>query len=311
LDYVERVVRKQYPQYEGFIEDISGVLTAQKINIEQLQSDAKKYIDNINNVQSSLDSGNLSDPKRFHPEDRVSQVVQRSMKDARRKAEQMQLYLDEMRRVYNDILTFFGDDNKDENARREFFAKLANFLNEYKVSREGITSDTFGWQLTFDVEISREEPCSGRDMETQRGKHAPQAIEGGGLGRKHITLRHAPESIHGRDGLPPGKASCGCAPVSGHTRAQAASTLEGSSPSAGGFGSKDSRDWGEYGGGCQRSAQPSSNQRIGRIGGHGRHIRGRRHRGSCGIDVARSARGRRACGTQRRHDPRPATERRG
>ncbi|EME86861.1 uncharacterized protein MYCFIDRAFT_49427 [Pseudocercospora fijiensis CIRAD86] len=136
LDYVERVVRKQYPQYEGFYEDIAGVLTTQKINIEQLQGDAKKYIDNINNVQSSLDSGNLSDPKRFHPEDRVSQVVQRSMKEARRKAEQMALYLDEMNRVYDDILTYFGDDNKDENARREFFSKLANFLQEYKKSHE-------------------------------------------------------------------------------------------------------------------------------------------------------------------------------
>jgi cytokinesis protein len=133
MDYVERVVRKQYPQYEGFADDIAGVLTTQKINIEQLQSDAKKYIDNINNVQASLDAGNLSDPKRFHPEDRVSQVVQRSMKEARRKAEQMQLYLDEMNRIYDDILTFFGDDNKDENARREFFGKLANFLMEYKV----------------------------------------------------------------------------------------------------------------------------------------------------------------------------------
>lgn len=135
LDYVERVVRKQYPQYEGFFDDIAGVLTAQKINIEQLQSDAKKYIDNINKVQQSLDAGNLSDPKRFHPEDRVSQVVQRSMKEARRKAEQMQLYLDEMNRIYDDILTYFGDDSKDENARREFFAKLANFLQEYKVSK--------------------------------------------------------------------------------------------------------------------------------------------------------------------------------
>lgn len=135
MDYVERVVRKQYPQYEGFADDIGGVLTAQKINIEQLQTDAKKYIDNISNVQASLDAGNLSDPNKFHPEDRVSQVVQRSMKEARRKAEQMQLYLDEMNRVYDDILTFFGDDNKDENSRREFFSKLANFLQEYKVRK--------------------------------------------------------------------------------------------------------------------------------------------------------------------------------
>ena len=136
MDYVERVVRKQYPQYEGFTDDIAGVLTTQKMNIEQLQSDAKKYIDNINNVQSSLDAGNLSDSKKFHPEDRVSQVVQRSMKDARRKAEQMQLYLTEMNRVFDDILTFFGDDNRDDNARRDFFTKLANFVNEYKKSHE-------------------------------------------------------------------------------------------------------------------------------------------------------------------------------
>jgi cytokinesis protein len=133
MDYVERVIRNQYQEYEGFADDIGGVLVAQKINVEQLQGDAKRYIDNINNVQSSLDAGNLSDPKRFHPEDRVSQVVQRSMKEARRKAEQMQLYLVEMNRVFDDILTYFGDDNKDENARREFFGKLANFLQEYKV----------------------------------------------------------------------------------------------------------------------------------------------------------------------------------
>ncbi|KAK4962639.1 hypothetical protein LTR10_000266 [Elasticomyces elasticus] len=136
MDYVERVVRKQYPQYEDFTDDIAGVVAAQKVNVEQLQGDARKYIDNIVNVQQSLDAGNLSDPSKFHPEDRVSQVVQRSMKEARRKADQMSLYLDEMTRVYDDILTFFGDDNKDETARREFFGKLANFVNEYKKSHE-------------------------------------------------------------------------------------------------------------------------------------------------------------------------------
>lgn len=134
MDYVERVVRRQYPQWEGFTEDIGGVVVAAKLNVDQLMVDAKKYIDNIKNVQMSLDAGNLSDPRKFHPEDRVSQVVQRSMKEARRKAEQMELYLGEMKRTYNDIMTFFGDDNQDESARREFFTKLANFVNEYKVS---------------------------------------------------------------------------------------------------------------------------------------------------------------------------------
>lgn len=133
-DLVERIVRNQYPEWEDFSDDIGGVIGLQKLNVDQLRMDAKKYIDNIKNVQSSLDAGNLSDPKKFHPHDRVSQVVQRNMKDARRKAEQMQLYLDEMIKTYDDIMTFYGEDSADENARRDFFAKLASFLQEWKVS---------------------------------------------------------------------------------------------------------------------------------------------------------------------------------
>ncbi|KAJ5669192.1 Cytokinesis protein sepA [Penicillium macrosclerotiorum] len=132
-DLVERIVRNQYPEWEGFSEEIGGVVGLQKINVDQLRTDSLKYISNIKNVQSSLDAGNLSDPKKFHPQDRVSQVVQRSMKDARRKAEQLQLYLDEMVKSYDDIMIFYGEDNTDENARRDFFAKLASFLMEWKV----------------------------------------------------------------------------------------------------------------------------------------------------------------------------------
>jgi cytokinesis protein len=135
-DLIERIVRNQYTQWEGFVDDISGVVTAQKLNVDQLRVDAKKYIDNIKNVQSSLDAGNLSDPKKFHPQDRVAQVVQRSMKEARRKADQLQLYLDEMVRTYDDIMTYFGEDNTDDNARRDFFAKLAGFVTEWRKSRD-------------------------------------------------------------------------------------------------------------------------------------------------------------------------------
>lgn len=135
-DLVERIVRNQYPEWETFADDINGVMTVQKINIEQLQADAKRYIDNIRNIQMSLDSGNLSDPKKFHPQDRVSQVVQRIMKDARRKSEQMELYLEEMMRTYKDIMVFYGEDPADDGARRDFFAKLALFVGEWKKSRD-------------------------------------------------------------------------------------------------------------------------------------------------------------------------------
>lgn len=133
-DLVERIVRNQYSGWEGFTDEISGVITAQKINVEQLIQDAKKYIDNIKNVQMSLDAGNLSDPSKFHPEDKVAIIVQRSMKEARRKAEQLQAFLEDMQTKYDEIMAFYGEDPQDDSGRREFFAKLANFVQEWRVS---------------------------------------------------------------------------------------------------------------------------------------------------------------------------------
>lgn len=161
-DLVERIVRNQYPEWENFVDQINGVIGLQKLNVDQLRTDARKYIENIKNVQASLDAGNLSDPKKFHPQDRVSQIVQRCMKDARRKAEQLQLYLDEMIKTYDDIMVFYGEDNTDEGARRDFFAKLAAFLQEWKVCflPVDVRHDT---QLTtlLSVEIEGEEHESG------------------------------------------------------------------------------------------------------------------------------------------------------
>ncbi|KAF2471215.1 actin-binding FH2 [Lindgomyces ingoldianus] len=135
-DLVERIVRNQYPGWQDFTEEIGGVITAQKINVDQLQTDAKKYIDNIKNIQMSLDAGNLSDPTKFHPEDKVAIAVQRHMKEARRKAEQLQVFLEDMQKMYDDIMAFYGEDPQDDSARRDFFAKLANFVLEWKKSKE-------------------------------------------------------------------------------------------------------------------------------------------------------------------------------
>jgi len=162
-DLVERIVRTQYPEWEAFGDDIAGVITAQKLNVEQLQTDAKRYIENIKNVQMSLDSGNLSDPKKFHPQDRISQVVLRSMKEARRKAEQMQLYLEDMVRTYDDIMVFYGEDPTDDNARRDFFSKLAIFVTEWKKSREK--------NITFEETRKRNEASMKR-------KHAQLKVNG-------------------------------------------------------------------------------------------------------------------------------------
>lgn len=255
MDYVERVVRKQYPQFEGFTDDISGVASAQKISIDQLQGDAKKYIDNINNVQASLDAGNLSDPSKFHPEDRVSQVVQRSMKEARRKAEQMQLYLDEMNRVYDDILVYFGDDAKDENARREFFGKLANFVQEYKVCLPSILL-TAGFCADFGSEIAREERRSRGSLAPQRRIYASQTTDESASFCHSIFGRSLQPSIHWSDGRLTREAPCCCPCSQRPTRSSPSSPSEGQTSSPRCLWTKDPGDWRE----CRREWTIESRQ---------------------------------------------------
>ncbi|TQS32286.1 hypothetical protein Golomagni_07405, partial [Golovinomyces magnicellulatus] len=135
-DLVERIVRNQYPEWGSFADEIAGVISLQKLNVDHLRSDAQKYIDTIRNVQRTLDSGSLSDPKQFHPQDRVSQVTQRIMKEARRKADQMELYLDEMKKTFYDIMVFYGENPTDEKTRLDFFQKLAHFLGEWRKSKD-------------------------------------------------------------------------------------------------------------------------------------------------------------------------------
>lgn len=94
---------------------------------------SKKFIDNINNIQSSVDSGNLSDPKKFHPQDRVLQVVLPILPEARKKAGYLKDHLDAMTKTFNDLLTYYGEDPADESSRKRFFRMIADFLKNYKV----------------------------------------------------------------------------------------------------------------------------------------------------------------------------------
>ena len=81
----------------------------------------------------SVDSGNLSEPKKFHPQDRVLQVVLPVLPEARKKAEYLKDYLEAMNKTYADLLTFYGEDPNDENSRKRFFRLISDFVKNYKV----------------------------------------------------------------------------------------------------------------------------------------------------------------------------------
>lgn len=251
-DLVERIVRNQYPGWEDFTEEINGVVKAQKINVEQLQTDAKKYIDNIKNIQMSLDSGNLSDPTKFHPEDKVAIVVQRHMKEARRRAEQLEVFLEDMQKMYNDIMAFYGEDPQDDSARRDFFAKLANFVTEWKVSPCHSNTPSSQYQmLTNNPEIQGKEPPTRRPPPPQRSQHPPQGRRPQRplLGRPRRRQRRRTEipRQHRRNGRPPQETARRKTRSKRPARPPPPCPPQGPPPSPRGVRAENPRNWRQHG----------------------------------------------------------------
>ncbi|KAF3920359.1 hypothetical protein ABW20_dc0101868 [Dactylellina cionopaga] len=136
LDLVENTVRKHFPQFDTVLEELASCHKVTRVNIEQIQNDSNKFIREIEIVQRAVDSGLLSEPKKFHPLDKVLRIVVPAMPDARDKAAYLKAQLENMSETYDKLLRIFGEDPKDEQAKTTFFPKIVNFLKEYEQSRK-------------------------------------------------------------------------------------------------------------------------------------------------------------------------------
>ena len=134
LDFVERTVRSKFPEYEAFLDELYECHSLEKADVDHLMKESKIFIDNINNIQGSVDFGNLSDKSKFHPQDRVLQVLLPILPEARKKAGYISDHLKEMKTTFDQLMTYFGEDPNDESARKGFFRKISQFLKDYKVS---------------------------------------------------------------------------------------------------------------------------------------------------------------------------------
>lgn len=132
LNYVEKIVRKNYPKFGDFLKELEPVLDVVKISIEQLVNDCREFSQSIVNVERSIDIGNLSDSSKFHPLDRVLVKVLPILPEARKKGD---LLNDEVKLTimeFNNLMQIYGEDCNDKFAKDSFFKKFADFIQEYK-----------------------------------------------------------------------------------------------------------------------------------------------------------------------------------
>ncbi len=137
LHYVERIIHKNYQELETFVQDLKPTIIASKISIEQIKKDCNIFVRTVKNIDSSLQNGNLSNPDKFHPEDKFLKVVLRRLPSARSKA----TLLDDRAKIildrFDQTMRYFGEDPQgDEFTRNSFFSKFSDFLKGFKKTGE-------------------------------------------------------------------------------------------------------------------------------------------------------------------------------
>lgn len=132
LHYVEKIIRLNYPEYLVFLEELGACAQAAKYSVEVVANDCRDYGQAIKNVQSLIDVGNLSDVSKFHPQDRVLQVVTPSLPKAKKRAELLKDQANFTFKELEKIMTFFGEDYNDTFVKNSFLSKFTNFAADFK-----------------------------------------------------------------------------------------------------------------------------------------------------------------------------------
>lgn len=135
LHYVEKIVRTSFPEIEKFCDELKDAVAVAKLSIEQLKADSNEFMKTIQNCQTSIDIGNLSDPSKFHPKDKVLSYVLSALPEARRKREALNDQLQATLTEFTKLMKYFGEDPNDSQAVSTFFTKFAAFVSEYKKAK--------------------------------------------------------------------------------------------------------------------------------------------------------------------------------
>lgn len=143
LQFLEKVVRRDFPAIQRFLQDLQPVKHASKISIEHLDKDCVSLISSVNNIDSSLSTGNLSNPGSFHPEDRFLKIVYRELPEMRRSVEKLENKKLIIMERFNGVMKYFKEDpDADEFARNSFFKKFSDFIASYeRVSVENVAME--------------------------------------------------------------------------------------------------------------------------------------------------------------------------
>ncbi|EEB05275.1 formin Cdc12 [Schizosaccharomyces japonicus yFS275] len=142
LHIVEAFIRNHFPDLQKVTSEFATLSEAASINMESLEQECKQLIQGCRSVQLACDSGALSDPTVFHPDDRILSLILPWLEDGIKKMEFMKEHLNSMNTTLTSVMRFYGEKPNDISARATFFRKFSTFLSDYsKANTENLEQE--------------------------------------------------------------------------------------------------------------------------------------------------------------------------
>jgi cytokinesis protein len=107
------------------------------VSVLDLERECGEFIESVKIVQRSCDSGSLSDPDRFHPEDQSLKLILSFLNEAKKKAKNLSALFDAtIKTEFEGVMRYFGEDPIDKSARSGFFRRFADFMVQYQTAKQ-------------------------------------------------------------------------------------------------------------------------------------------------------------------------------
>uniref|UniRef100_UPI0030FD216E Methylated-DNA--protein-cysteine methyltransferase,Cell division control protein 12 n=1 Tax=Schizosaccharomyces pombe TaxID=4896 RepID=UPI0030FD216E len=135
LHILDITIRKHFPQFDNFSPELSTVTEAAKLNIEAIEQECSELIRGCQNLQIDCDSGALSDPTVFHPDDKILSVILPWLMEGTKKMDFLKEHLRTMNTTLNNAMRYFGEQPNDPNSKNLFFKRVDSFIIDYSKAR--------------------------------------------------------------------------------------------------------------------------------------------------------------------------------
>ncbi|AET39088.1 formin BNR1 Ecym_4004 [Eremothecium cymbalariae DBVPG len=132
IHVIERIVRRKYPSIHDFVEGLDKILEVQNIIVQHVQQEAHEFCDRIAHLERLTTIGILSDPSRFHPEDKFMLKTESKILLAKKKADLLKDQCTLTMSDFEKLMVYWGENPNNTNSKNSFFKKFIDFITLFR-----------------------------------------------------------------------------------------------------------------------------------------------------------------------------------